>query len=125
MQALVIVIDDSLTVRKIMGASLQRAGFQTASFGDGFQAMAALTRGDLPIPDAILIDVELPRLDGYALVRRFRQHAAFANVVIMMLSGHTGWTNKVRAWRVGATAYLTKPFDPKQVIAALHRHLAE
>jgi twitching motility two-component system response regulator PilG len=123
MGALVMVIDDSGTVRKILSASLQRAGFQAAVFRDGIEAMKALSSGDLPLPDAIVIDVQLPKMDGYELVRRFRARRPFATLPIIMLSGHDGWFDKLRGRWAGATVYLTKPFQPEQIITRLHRYL--
>lgn len=120
---LILVIDDSLTVRKILEASLQRERFQAASFRDGLQAMQALASGALPIPDAILIDVHLPRVDGFELVRRFRHHAAFDQVPILMLSGSTGWIQKLKAWRAGADGYLTKPFRTQMIMDELRCRL--
>lgn len=123
MRPLILVIDDSLTVRKILEASLQRERFQAAAFRDGVQAMQALASGALPIPDAILIDVHLPRVDGFELVRRFRHHAVFDRVPILMLSGSTGWIQKLRAWRAGADGYLTKPFRTQTIMDELRRRL--
>lgn len=123
MEAFVMVIDDSPTVRKIMEASLQRERIRAALFGDGVQAMQALTRGTIRVPDAVLVDVRLPKVDGFEVVKRFRQQSAFAGVPILMLSGNTGWINKLRAWRAGADVYLTKPFQPQSIIAELRRCL--
>lgn len=115
----VLVIDDSLTVRKILEASLQRAGIIAYAFPDGLQAMQALTARHVPIPDVVILDVGLPNMDGYAVARALRRHQAFNQTIIMMLSGHDGRLDKLRGRLAGATVYVTKPFQPDHVIAAL------
>ncbi len=120
---LVMVIDDSLTVRKIMETSLKREGFQAVSFPDGLQAMQALASGEVPVPDLILLDVGLPKMDGYEVARAFKQKNRLGNTVIIMLSGRDGVFDKIRGRMAGAKEYLTKPFKPAEVIAVVRAHL--
>lgn len=124
MASIVLVIDDSLTVRKIMETSLQRAGMTPYTFPDGLQALHALTTRQVPLPDAVLLDVGLPKMDGYAVARALRRQDAFRQALIIMLSGHAGRLDKLRARLAGADAYLTKPFQPMQVIGLLGSQLA-
>jgi DNA-binding response OmpR family regulator len=120
---LVMVIDDSLTVRKIMECSLQREGFQTVSFPDGLQAMSALSRGEVPVPDLILLDIGLPKMDGYEIARAFKQKNRLGNTVIIMLSGRDGVFDKFRGRLAGAKEYITKPFKTAEVIAVVRSYL--
>lgn len=124
MRQTVVVVDDSLTVRKILEASLDRAGFTGYSFADGMQLLQALTRKEVPMPDAVILDVGLPKMDGYAVARTLRHHHAFKAAPIIMLSGHTGTFDKLRGRLAGADAYIAKPFQPAQVLAVLRTHLA-
>lgn len=119
----VMVIDDSLTVRKIMESSLRREGFQAVSFPDGLQAMSALSRGEIPVPDLILLDVGLPKMNGYEIARTFRQKNRLGNTVIIMLSGRDGVFDKLRGRLAGAKEYITKPFKTAEVIATVRAHL--
>lgn len=119
----VMVIDDSLTVRKIMESSLRREGFQAVSFPDGLQAMSALSSGEIPVPDLILLDVGLPKVNGYEIARMFKQKNRFGNTVIIMLSGRDGVFDKLRGRMAGAKAYITKPFKTAEVIATVRSHL--
>jgi twitching motility two-component system response regulator PilG len=119
----VMVIDDSLTVRKIMETSLQREGFRTISFPDGLQAMSALSKGEVPVPDLVLLDVGLPKMDGYEIARAFKQKNRLGNTVIIMLSGRDGMFDKLRGRLAGAKEYITKPFKPAEVIAVVRSHL--
>lgn len=124
MDQIVIVIDDSLTVRKILEASLSRAGFAVYSFSDGLQAMRALTASQIPPPDAVLLDIGLPKMDGYAVARTLKRQPALHHTVIIMLSGHQGRLDKFRGRLAGASAYVTKPFHPAQVLSVLRSRLA-
>jgi twitching motility two-component system response regulator PilG len=121
----VVVIDDSLTVRKIMEVSLKREGFEVVSFPDGIQAIDALNRGEISAPDLILLDVGLPRMDGYQVARTFKQKAPFNHTIIIMLSGRDGLLDKMKGRLAGAKAYITKPFKPSEVIAAVRDQLGE
>src|SRR5262249_40526194 len=121
----VMVIDDSLTVRKIMESSLQREGFRSVSFPDGLQAMSALSKGEIPVPDLILLDVGLPKMDGYEIAKAFKQKNRLGNTVIIMLSGRDGVFDKLRGRMAGAKEYITKPFKPAEVIAVVRSHLGE
>jgi DNA-binding response OmpR family regulator len=120
---LVMVIDDSLTVRKIMEATLSREGFRAFVFPDGLQAMSALSRGEAPIPDLIFLDVGLPKIDGYDIARAFKQKDRLGKTVIIMLSGRDGIFDKLRGRMAGAKEYITKPFKPGEVIETLNRYL--
>jgi twitching motility two-component system response regulator PilG len=122
---LVMVIDDSLTVRKIMETSLKREGFEAITFPDGLAAMQALARGEVPVPDLILLDVGLPKMDGYDVARAFKQKNRLGNTVIIMLSGRDGMIDKFRGRLAGAKGYITKPFKPTEVIDVVRTHLPE
>jgi twitching motility two-component system response regulator PilG len=120
----VVVIDDSLTVRKIMEVSLRREGFEVISFPDGLQAIDALNRNEITVPDLILLDVGLPKMDGYQVARTLKQKSRFGNTVIIMLSGRDGVFDRIKGRLAGAKAYITKPFKPIEVIAAVRAHLS-
>lgn len=119
MDYMVLVIDDSLTVRKILETSLLRAGFAASSFPDGIQAMQALTEGRVPIPDAIILDIGLPKMDGFAVARALKRQRAFKRAIIIMLSGHDSYIDKLRGRLAGANTYLTKPFQPAKMLEVL------
>jgi DNA-binding response OmpR family regulator len=123
MPPIILVIDDSLVVRRILESSLTRAGLRVVSYPDGIAAMQALSQGTAPLPDLLLLDVDLPKLDGYELVRRFHATRQFARLPIILLSGHSGLRDKLRGRLSGASMYLTKPFRPTDVLAAISRYL--
>src|ERR1051326_2862046 len=119
----VMIIDDSLTVRKIMESSLQREGYRSISFPDGLKAMSALSKGEIPVPDLVLLDAGLPKMDGYEVTRAFKQKNRLGNTVIIMLSGRDGMFDKLRGRLAGAKEYITKPFKPAEVIAVVRSHI--
>lgn len=117
---LVLVIDDSPTVRTLLATSCRRVGIPVATFPDALQAFKALTQHEIPLPDAVILDVHLPPpLDGYRVARLLRQQASMRHIPILMLSGECGIWAKLRSRWAGADAYLTKPFNPASLVQQL------
>lgn len=124
MGKLVMVIDDSLTVRKIIETSLRREGFEAISYPDGVEALRALTEQQLSrIPDLVILDIGLPKLDGYEIARRLKSKPQFNNTVIVMLSGRDGVIDRLKGRLAGAKDYITKPFKTQYVISVVQSHL--
>lgn len=123
MPPVILVIDDSMVVRCILESSLARAGLRVVSFADGLAALDALNKNTIPLPDLLVLDVGLPKLRGYELARLFHSTPRFATLPIIMLSGHTRLPDKLRGRLAGATRYLTKPFRPDDVLAAISQYL--
>ena len=118
--ARVLVIDDSPTIRRSAEIVLTRAGLQVDLAENGFEALARIadTR-----PDLILLDVVMPRLDGYQTCSLLRRNPQFAQVPVVMLSGRDSVFDRVRGRLAGSDVYLTKPFTPEDLLAAVHAHL--
>jgi twitching motility two-component system response regulator PilG len=123
MGKLVMVIDDSLTVRKIIETSLRREGFEYVSYPDGIQALEALTKHKHRVPDLVILDIGLPKMDGYEIARILRTKPQFGNTVIVMLSGRDGVIDRLKGRLAGAKDYLTKPFRTQDVISVVQAHL--
>jgi len=124
MSKLVMIIDDSLTVRKIIETSLRREGFETVSYADGIEALRALTEQRLKrIPDLVILDIGLPKMDGYEFVRRLKAKPQFNNTIIIMLTSRDGVIDRLKGRLAGAKDYITKPFRTQDVITVLHAHL--
>lgn len=113
---LVMIIDDSQTVRKILEASLNRAGFQAVSFSDGLRAMQALASGEVRVPEVVVLDLHLPGIDGFTLAKSFKQHPRMRQTRIVMLSGETSLWARARARLAGVSTYVTKPFNPGKLV---------
>ena len=123
MGKLVMVIDDSLTVRKIMETSLKREGFESVSYSDGIEALKALTQPGGRIPDLVILDIGLPKMNGYEIARRLKTKQQYNNTVIIMLTGRDGVLDRLKGRLAGAREYITKPFRTQEVMSVVQSHL--
>ncbi|HEU0028595.1 MAG TPA: response regulator [Ktedonobacterales bacterium] len=119
-QQVVLVVDDSPTVRKIVQLTLQRENIQVVTAGDGLSALAAVSDTQ---PDLILLDIVLPRMDGYNICHLVRNNPEYRDLPIIMLSGKDGIFDKMRGRLAGSTEYITKPFDSSELVQAVRRYL--
>lgn len=120
-EPIILVVDDSTTVRKIVQLALQREQMSVVTAGDGLSALSAVADED---PDLILLDVMLPRMDGYHVCRIIREKPEYRHIPIIMLSGKDGLFDKVRGRLAGSSEYLTKPFDTNVLVRSVRKHLA-
>ena len=105
MNKLVMVIDDSLTVRKIIETSLRREGIASVSYADGIEALRALSEKRHPVPDLVILDIGLPKMDGYEIARHLKAKQQFGNTIIIMLSSRDGVIDRLKGRLVGALAF--------------------
>jgi twitching motility two-component system response regulator PilG len=112
----VMIVDDSPTIRKILGLTLERAGYTVLSEPDGEAAMERLLQ---VVPDLILLDIAMPKIDGYEVCKRIKQDPRTAAVPVVMLSGKDALFDKVKGHLAGAAQYLTKPFETPAVLAVV------
>ncbi|NWF82587.1 MAG: response regulator [Bryobacteraceae bacterium] len=117
---LVLTVDDSLTVRKIVAMTLERFGYRVLSAADGMQALARLNEHR---PDLILLDITMPRMDGYQVCKTIKQNPYTKQIPVLMLSGKDGFFDKVKGKLAGATDYLTKPFQEDELVKAVEKHM--
>ena len=123
MNALVMIIDDSMTIRKILEACLHRAGYQVESFADGVEALLWLNTAQAGRPHLIFVDLGLPKLDGYEVIRLLRARPTLARTRLVILSQRDGLLDRLKGRLSGAHAYLTKPFKTQQILALVQAHL--
>jgi twitching motility two-component system response regulator PilG len=124
MSKLVMIVDDSLTVRKIIETSLKREGFDSVSFADGMEAMRAITEQRIRrIPDLIILDIGMPKMDGYAFARLLKSKPQFNHTVIIMLTSRDGVIDRLKGRLAGAKDYITKPFRTQELMDRLHLYL--
>ena len=114
---LIAILDDEPDLRRLLAAALEDAGFRTAAFGRATEFEAALRRMN---PDACLIDLGLPDRDGLALVHRL---ATESGAAIIIISGRAQVQDRVTGLELGADDYVTKPFDPAEVVARIRARL--
>jgi twitching motility two-component system response regulator PilG len=117
---LVLAVDDSLTLRRILSIMLERHGYRVLSAADGMQALALPNE---QVPDLILLDITMPRMDGYQVCKVIRQNPYTKHIPVVMLSGNDGFFDKVKGKLAGAADYITKPFEEKPLADAVEKHL--
>ena len=120
---LVMVIDDSICVRRVVEIGLMRAGISTKAYPDGFTAMRALESGEVAPPRVLLLDIGMPRLNGYEVAKLFRSNAECAMTRIIMISGHDGVIDQMRSRLSGATDFIAKPFRAGELVNRVRRAL--
>jgi DNA-binding response OmpR family regulator len=108
----VLVVDDEPMVRDVLARYLARDGFEVETASDGEAALAAF---DEAAPDLVLLDLMLPRLDGFEVFRRLRGTGATSPVIMLTARGEV--TDRIVGLEVGADDYVSKPFSPKEVVA--------
>src|SRR4051812_34661705 len=113
----VAIIDDSVVVRKIVETTLSRAGFPCLGFRDGYEALCALSGGQTQIPDLLFLDINLPRIDGFDLLRLFKSNHRYDQMTIIMLSSRDSVLDRVKCRLAGARGYLVKPFRTQELLA--------
>jgi len=107
-QPLVMVVDDSLTVRKVTTRMLTRAGYQVVTAKDGVDALEQLEQ---VTPQVMLLDIEMPRMDGFALARQLRHDPKWQNLPIIMITSRTADKHRDYAKQLGIDTYLGKPYQ--------------
>jgi twitching motility two-component system response regulator PilG len=113
----ILIVDDSITVRKLVSMTVNEMGYRVVEAADGQEALECIRAEG--VPDLVFLDIMMPGMDGYALCKELRSAKPTANLPIVMLSGKDGMFNKMRGRMAGSTHYLTKPFQAealKQVI---------
>jgi len=106
---------------RVLEVSLKKAGYSVTTASDGADALSKI---EFSIPDLILTDTRLPRLDGYELVRRLKEHAEFAQLPVVFLTSQKSVEDKVRGLELGVEDYLTKPIFVRELIARVNLLLA-
>ncbi|WP_049458050.1 Hpt domain-containing protein [Stenotrophomonas maltophilia] len=105
---LVMVVDDSLTMRKVTGRILERHNFEVSVARDGVEALERLEER---VPDLMLLDIEMPRMDGYELATAMRADPRYREVPIVMITSRSGDKHRQRAFEIGVQRYLGKPYQ--------------
>ena len=115
---LVMVVDDSVTVRKVTSRLLVRQHMEVALARDGLDAVNQL-QGSERLPDVILLDIEMPRMDGFEVASRIRGNPRMKDIPIIMISSRTGQKHRQRAHTLGVHNFLGKPYQEIQLLKAI------
>ncbi|MGH8517866.1 MAG: response regulator, partial [Panacagrimonas sp.] len=118
---LIMVVDDSITIRRVTERLLTRQGYRVITAKDGLDAMATLQTES---PDAVLLDIEMPRADGFEVAAFIRNTPRIAQLPIIMITSRSGDKHREHARSLGVNKYLIKPFQEDQLLAELREQLA-
>jgi chemosensory pili system protein ChpA (sensor histidine kinase/response regulator) len=119
---LVMVVDDSITMRKVTGRVLERHEYEVETAKDGLDAFEKLHER---VPDLMLLDIEMPRMDGYELAIQMKADPRFRNVPIIMITSRTGEKHRQRAFDLGVERYLGKPYQEAELLAQISEVLEQ
>jgi DNA-binding response OmpR family regulator len=117
----VLVVDDDAVIRQLICVNLELEGFEVHTAEDGQDALDKIRAVD---PTVVTLDIMMPRLDGWETAARLRKDPDTAHVKVILLSARAQEADLRRGQGIGVDAYLTKPFDPDDLVAAVRR-LAE
>lgn len=121
-QQTVMVVDDSVTVRKVTSRFLEREGYLVTTAKDGQDAVIQLQDN---IPDLILLDIEMPRMDGFEVARHIRSSSRLRDIPIVMITSRTGRKHRDHALSLGVNHYLGKPYQEEVLLAAIREYTGE
>ncbi len=121
LNAKMMVIDDSKTIRRSAETLLKKVGCDVVTATDGFEALAKITEHH---PDIIFVDIMMPRLDGYQTCALIKNNQTFKSTPVIMLSSKDSIFDRARGRIVGSEEYLTKPFSKEDLIGAITSHVS-
>jgi chemosensory pili system protein ChpA (sensor histidine kinase/response regulator) len=119
---LVLVVDDSITVRRVTQRLLQREGYRVTMAADGLQALERLAE---ELPSVILSDIEMPRMDGFDLLRNVRADAKLKHLPTIMITSRIAEKHREYAFELGANHYLGKPYNEEELLSLIRRYARE
>jgi CheY-like chemotaxis protein len=117
-KATILVVDDSPTIRKLVSMTLESRGYCVVVACDGVDGLAKMQEG---LPDLILSDISMPRLDGYQFCKVVKTNKETKHIPVIMLSGNDGLFDKVRGKMAGSANYITKPFEPNHLVREIEK----
>jgi two-component system chemotaxis sensor kinase CheA len=116
----VLIVDDSAMDRKIMRQALEPLGVKIIEAKDGVEALELLKKNDV---DAMLIDIEMPRMDGYTLAQEIRKYNKYRKLPLIAVTSRTTKADRVRGVEVGMNEYITKPYTHEYLQNVVRRNL--
>jgi two-component system alkaline phosphatase synthesis response regulator PhoP/two-component system response regulator VicR len=117
----IMAVDDERHIVRLIQVNLERAGYQVVTAFDGPEA---LKKADSERPDLIVLDVMMPKMDGFEVLKRLQANPETREIPIIMLTAKAQDADVFRGWSSGVSAYLTKPFNPLELITFVKRILS-
>ena len=116
----ILLVEDNVINQKVVTATLRKKGYEVAVANNGSEALEALERSRF---DLVLMDLQMPVLDGLETTRRIRLSPRFASLPVVALTAHTAAAERQRAIEAGVDGYLTKPLSPAELLAAVEEYV--
>ena len=116
----ILVVEDSSTTRKIISVTLKMKGYRIVEAVDGLEALSRLSE---EIPDLVLLDIILPKMNGYEILAIIKNKREFKNLPVIMLTSRDGFMSRMKGKIAGTAAYLTKPFNPDDLLQTIVKHI--
>ena len=120
MKKVILIAEDSPTIRKFISFSLAAKGFEIISAADGMEALEQLPKEKVNL---VITDLNMPNIDGYELIKSIRNNSDLKEIPIIILSSLTGSEEIEKGISYGANSYLVKPFDPKRILYEVSKYL--
>ncbi len=115
-----LLVDDTEAILRLLATMFEKRGHVVRTFTEGLMAMADARRKP---PDLVLLDINMPDIDGYTFCKAFKSDPSLAEIPVIFVSGNTGTMDKVKAFSLGGVDYVTKPFELSEVCARVETHL--
>ncbi len=120
MKKVILVAEDSPSIRKFISFALNAKGFETIVASDGMEALEKLPNGEVNL---VITDLNMPNVDGFELIQTIRNNKAYQNIPIIILSSLSGNEEIEKGINYGANSYLIKPFDPKRILYEVSKYI--
>lgn len=118
----ILAVDDDAHIRRIVQVSLERAGYTVATATNGVEALELL---DTVEPDLVILDINMPYMDGHEVLKSMKDSPETASIPVIMLTANTADEDVIKGWESGADSYLTKPFYEVELLQFVKRALGE
>lgn len=118
MEKRILAVDDEVFIRRLLEVNLQRAGYRVSTACDGQDALEKIHADR---PDMVVLDVMMPRIDGFEMLRRLKSDPKTATIPVLMLTAKAQDADIFKGWQYGADMYLTKPFNPAELLVFVKR----
>jgi DNA-binding response OmpR family regulator len=117
----ILAVDDEKHIVRLVEINLKKAGYEVTTANNGREALEAVA---LAAPDLIVMDVMMPEMDGFAALKSLKENSATSNIPVIMLTAKAQDADVFKGWQSGADLYLTKPFNPAELLTFVERILS-
>jgi chemosensory pili system protein ChpA (sensor histidine kinase/response regulator) len=121
-QPKILIVDDSITVRQVTARFLKRHQYESVGVRDGIEALSYMAEN---IPDVVLLDLEMPEMDGFEVLEKMRSNPKLRDIPVVIITSRSGEKHQARALKLGVSGYFTKPYLEEHLLALLKEILSE